>query len=75
MVNKNEKDCLAQSIKELPFSEDFKSGAEKLNFQTLGDIIQNDVASLLKLHGFTFHMMQELVQFLEINNLSHLLRH
>ena len=74
MVSKNEKKFKAQSIKQLHFSEDFKQVAKKLDFKTLDEILQNDAASLLKLAGFTYHMMQELVQFLVKNNLAHLLK-
>ncbi len=74
MVSKAEKDCLVQSINDLPFSEDFKTTAVKQNFKTVGDILQKDVASLLKLPGFTFHMLQELVQFTEKNKISYLLK-
>ena len=64
MVNKEEKDCLTQSIKDLPFSEDFKLNAEKLNFKTLSEILQNNLVSLLKLQGFTYHTLQELIQLI-----------
>ena len=74
MVNKIEKDYLAQPIIDLPFSNHFKTGAEQLYFKTIGDILQNDVAVLLKMPGFTYHMLQELVQLTEKKKLTHLLK-
>ena len=74
MVNKIKNDCLVIPIKNLPFSNDFKLAAKKLNFNTVGEILQIEVASLLQLQGFTYHMMQELVQYAEQNKLAHLLK-
>lgn len=74
MVSKTENDCLVQSIKNLPFSNDFKLAAEKQNFKTIGDILQKDAAELLSLPGFNFHILQELTQFTQQNNVTHLLK-
>ena len=65
---------LNKPIADLPFTDDFKSVAQKLDFKTIGDMAAVHVANLLELDGFTYHMLQEFVQFMQENNLSHLIK-
>ena len=69
-----EYEILNLSIKNLPFSEDFKSVSQKFGFNTLGELIDKPVAELLKIDGFTYHLLQELIQFLEEKGLANLLK-
>jgi hypothetical protein len=70
----SENTWLYQPIKELPFNQAFISTAEKLGYSNLDDMLSVHVGALLKQPGFTYHMMQELVQFLEEKNSAHLLK-
>lgn len=74
MALNNQKDCLFEPIKDLPLSAEFKSLADSLHYKTLDEMLKVKVAVLLKEPGFTFHMMQELVQFLEKRDLANLLK-
>ena len=69
-----ENEILNQTIKNLLFSEDFKSVSQQSGFNTIGDMIDNPVAKLLEINGFTYHLLQELIQFLEGKNLTNLLK-
>ena len=70
----NKQEILNQSIKNLPFSEDLKSVSHKLGFNTMGEMIDKPAAQLLELDGFTYHLLQELIQFLEEKGLANLLK-
>lgn len=74
MVPNNQKDCLFEPIKDLSLSGEFKSLAASLQYKTLDEMLQVKVSQLLQKPGFTFHMMQEFVQFLEKRNLANLLK-
>ena len=71
-TTKNE--ILNLSIKNLPFSEDFKSISQQSGFNKIGEIIDKPAAELLKIDGFTYHLLQELIQFLEEKGLANLLK-
>jgi hypothetical protein len=70
----NEQKILSQLISDLPFPEDFKSVSKKLGFKTIGDMAARHVNELLESDGFTYHMLQEYTQFMQENNLSHLIK-
>jgi len=70
----NKHEILEQKILDLPFTEDFKSFSQKLGVKTVNDMIIIPVATLMKSEGFTYHALQELVQFLENRNLANLLQ-
>ena len=70
----NQHQILNQKISDLPFTADFKSFSQKLGVKTIGEMVAIPVAELIKSEGFTYHSLQELVQFLNKNNLEHLLR-
>lgn len=69
-----ENEILNQSIKNLPFSEDFKSVSQKFGFKAIREIIDKPVPELLKIDGFTYHLLQELIQFLEEKGLANLIK-
>jgi hypothetical protein len=65
---------LNKPIADLLFTDDFKFVSQKLGFKTIGDMAAVHVANLIELDGFTYHMLQEFVQFMQQNNLSHLIK-
>jgi len=65
---------LLQKISNLPFSEDFKTISNKLGFKTIADITAHHVSVLIELEGFTYHMLQEFTQYMQENNLAHLIK-
>ena len=69
-----EQEILNQSIKNLPFSKDFKSVLQHAGFNKIGEMINKPAAQLLKINGFTYHLLQELIQFLEQKDLADLLK-
>lgn len=64
---------LTMKIADLPFTGQFKKISGELSFVTLGDMVKKEVAALIVLPGFSYHMLQELVQFLEEKELADLL--
>ncbi len=73
-MSAKEQEILNQKIRELPFTEDFKSFSQKLGVNTIGDIINIPVAELIRSEGFTYHALQELIKFLKEQNLGYLLK-
>jgi len=69
-----ENEILNQKINDLPFTEDFKSFSQKLGVNTIGELVTIPVAELIKSDGFTYHSLQEIVQFLEEKDLANLLK-
>ena len=69
-----EQEILNLFIKNLPFSEDFKSVSQQSGFNKIGELIDRPAAELLKIDGFTYHLLQELIQFLEVKGLANLLK-
>ena len=65
---------LTTSIKYLPLSKQFKTHAEKNDYNTLQDMLKYKAIDILNQEGFTHHLMQEYVQFLEEKKLTHLLK-
>ncbi len=74
MIHDNQKDCLLKPIKDLPFTEDFRSFSQKLGVKTIGEMINIPVAELIKSEGFTYHALQELIKFLKENHIGYLLK-
>ena len=74
MPVKSQAQTLTLNIHDLAFTEDFKELANTLQFKTVGEMLSCEVSDLLKLPGFTYHMLQQLVQFLEEKKLAHLLK-
>ena len=73
-MSANKQKILNQKITELPFTEEFKSVSQKLGFNTIGEMIDKPAAELLELDDFTYHLLQELIQFLEEKGLANLLK-
>jgi hypothetical protein len=67
-------DFFLQPIQDMPFSEEFKSMASSLRFRNLHDVLEVEGADLIQKPGMTYHIIQELVQFLEENGQAHLLK-
>jgi len=67
-------EILNQKISNLPFTEDFKSFSKKLGVNTIGDLVALPVGTLIKSEGFTYHSLQEIVQFLKEKDLDNLLK-
>ena len=69
-----ENEILNQKISDLPFTEDLKFLSQKFGFKTIAEIIDKPAAELLKIDGFTYHLLQELIQFLEEKGLANLIK-
>jgi len=67
-------EILNQKISNLPFTEDFKSFTQKLGVNTIGEMVTIPVADLMRSEGFTYHSLQEMIQFLEDKDLASLLK-
>lgn len=75
MLSKSESEWMKSSILDLPFSVDFKIMANNNKLKKLGDVVDTEIADLLKLPGFSYHCLQEFVQFLEERELAKLIKH
>ena len=62
-----------QSIAKSPLSNDFKSVTEVLGFHTFSDLLAHRTAKLLTLPGFNQHLIYEYVDYLETNDMGHLI--
>ena len=67
-------ELLQKPIKELELSEDFKDMALRNDFRNLQDIINWPISVLLMHNDFTYHIIQELREFLKRNDLLNLLK-
>lgn len=66
-------DIIDQPIAQSPLSNDFKTVTETLGFHTFSDLLQHRTAKLLNLPGFNQHLIYEYVEFLEANQMGHLI--
>ncbi|RZK13134.1 MAG: hypothetical protein EOO46_00445 [Flavobacterium sp.] len=66
-------DILYQPIAQSPLSNEFKTVTEILGFHTFSDLLQHRSAKLLNLPGITQHLIYEYVEFLESNQMGHLI--
>jgi len=73
MLSISKTDLLSSTIKELPFSKEFRLFAEKQQLKTLEELLKLKVADFIKLPGFSYHILQEYIQFLEERQLANLL--
>ena len=69
-----ENEILSQKISDLPFTEDLKFLSQKFGFKTIAEILDKSVPELLEIDGFNYHLLQELIQFLEEKGLANLLK-
>jgi len=61
-------------IDSLSLSNEFKTMAQQQHFRTLEDILNWPVAFLLMHEGFTYHIYEELLKYLKMNNLHGLVK-
>jgi hypothetical protein len=61
---------LSQPAEQLPVSEEFIKMMQQLHFQTLGELVAHPVYQLLKMDGFGYRMLKELIYLLEAHGLS-----
>ena len=66
-------DILHQPIAQSPLSNEFKTVTETLGFHTFSDLLQHRTTKLLSLPGFDQHLIYEYVDFLEKNQMGHLI--
>ncbi|MNY73107.1 hypothetical protein D3C86_2118070 [compost metagenome] len=66
-------DILDQPIAQSLLSNEFKTVTETLGFYTFSDLLQHRTAKLLNLTGFTQNLIYEYVEFLETNQMGHLI--
>lgn len=64
---------LDQPIAQSLLSNEFKTVTETLGFHSFSDLLQHRTAKLLNLPGFTQNLIYEYVEFLETNQLGHLI--
>ncbi|SFH33398.1 hypothetical protein [Pedobacter insulae] len=67
------RDILKLPIANSPLSHELKMVTETLGFHTFSDLLQNRTAYLLNLPGFNQHLIYEYVEFLETNQMGHLI--
>ena len=66
-------DILDQPIARSLLSIEFKSVTETLGFYTFADLLEHRTAKLLNLPGLTQQLIYEYVDFLELNQMGHLI--
>jgi hypothetical protein len=66
-------DILDQPIAQSPLSTEFKTVTEILGFHTFSDLLRHRTVKLLSLPGFDQHLVYEYVDFLETNQMGHLI--
>lgn len=63
-------EILNQKINNLPFTEEFKLFAQKLNVITIKELVSFPITAIIKSEGFSYHVLQELVNYLEGHEIS-----
>ncbi len=66
-------DILDQRIAQSLLSNEFKTVTEILGFHTFSDLLKHRTAKLLNLPGFNQHLIYEYVEFMETNQMGHLI--
>ncbi len=66
-------DILHQPIAQSQLSKEFKLVTEILGFNTFSDLLKHRSAKLLNMPGFDQHLIYEYVDFLETNQMGHLI--
>ena len=70
MNNEQQYPLLYQPIATLGLSDELTTLTQTLGFQTLADLSKVHTRELLKLPGFTLHLLHEYVRFMEANALG-----
>lgn len=68
-----QKEILELPIAKSPLSTEFKTITEILGFHTFSDLLQHRTVKLQSLPGFEQHLIYEYVEYLETNQLGHLI--
>lgn len=66
-------DILNLPIEQSPLSPEFKAVTELLGFHSFSDLLLHRTVKLLSLPGFNQHLIYEYVEFLETNQMGHLI--
>ena len=66
-------DILKLPIANSPLSTQFKTVTEVLGFHNFSDLLQHRTVQLQNLPGFDQHLIYEYVEFLEKNQIGHLI--
>ncbi|MBC6112807.1 hypothetical protein ACFOG5_19445 [Pedobacter fastidiosus] len=66
-------DILDKPIAKSPLSTEFKTITEILGFHSFSDLLQHRTVNLLTLPGFTQQLIYEYVEYLEVNQMGHLI--
>ncbi len=61
---------LDQPVDQLPVSAEFGQMMQGLEFTTLRDLLEHPAHQLLKMKGFGYRMLKELITLLENNGLT-----
>ena len=62
---------LNQPITQLDFGVKFKLICELAGFYSLADLLERHTSELLKFPGFSYHVLTEYIDFLELKHLAH----
>jgi DNA-directed RNA polymerase alpha subunit len=71
MYTKFAEPILNKPIAELEISTRFSMLCEIAGFNTLGDLLDRHTSELLKLPGFSYHIIGEYIEFLERYHVAH----
>ena len=70
MESGTDKSLLNEPIAKLGFSKDFVTVCELAGFYFLGDLVERHTSELLILPGFSYHWLEEYINFLELHHLG-----
>ena len=62
---------LNKPIRQLGMGKQFAWICEIAGYSSLGELLQRHTSELLKLPGFTHHILGEYINFLELHKLAH----
>ncbi|WP_216846740.1 hypothetical protein [Mucilaginibacter sp. L196] len=60
-------------ISQLGLSEEFSLVCELAGFHTAGELLERHTSELIKVPGFSYHLLGEYIEFLETHHLCHYL--
>lgn len=71
MCSKFMEPILNQPISQLELGQRFKLTCELAGFNSLADLLNRHTSELLKYPGFSYHMLAEFIDFLEVKHIAH----
>jgi hypothetical protein len=71
MCSKFWEPILNQPITQLDFGDKFKLICELAGFYSLADLLERHTSELLRFPGFSYHVLAEYIDFLELKHLAH----